>query len=102
MDDSIRNDRIRMRVAETDLRYKQDTTLMKQRLFIQKQQSDMRSLELSVYIWILVCVILLTIAAFIYFYQKKTTSLSAGGNTQQDHQPPDGKYPQPRITPFYL
>ena len=71
MDDSIRNDRIRMRVAETDLRYKQDTTLMKQRLFIQKQQSDMRSLELSVYIWILVCVILLTIAAFIYFYQKK-------------------------------
>lgn len=44
---------------------------MKQRLFIQKQQSDMRSLELSVYIWILVCVILLTIAAFIYFYQKK-------------------------------
>ena len=71
MDDSIRNDRIRMRVAETDLRYKQDTTLMHQRLFIQKQQSDMRSLELSVYIWILVCVILLTIAAFIYFYQKK-------------------------------
>lgn len=75
MDDSIRNDRIRMRVAETDLRYKQDTTLMKQRLFIQRQQSDMRSLELSVYIWILICVILLTAAAFIYFYQKKQRAL---------------------------
>lgn len=71
MDDSIRNDRIRMRVAETDLRYRQDTTLMKQRLFIQEQQSDMRSLELSVYIWILACAILLIVAAFIYFYQKK-------------------------------
>lgn len=71
MDDSIRNDRIRMRVAETELRYKQDTTLMKQRLFIQKQQSDMQSLELSVFIWILVCTLLLIVAIFIYFYQKK-------------------------------
>ena len=60
-----------MRVAETELRYKQDTTLMKQRLFIQKQQSDMQSLELSVFIWILVCTLLLIVAIFIYFYQKK-------------------------------
>ena len=71
MDDSIRNDRIRMRVAETDLRYKQDTTLMKQKLFIQQQQNDMKSLELSVFIWILICTILLIVTLFIYFYQKK-------------------------------
>lgn len=75
MDDSIRNDRIRMRVAETELRYKQDTTLMKQQLFIQEQQSDMKSLKLSVYIWVLAFGLLLIVAVFIYFYQKKQRAL---------------------------
>ena len=75
MDDSIRNGRIRMRVAETELRYKQDTTLMKQQLFIQEQQSNMKSLELSVYIWILLSVLLFLSALFIYFYQKKKRAL---------------------------
>lgn len=71
MDDSIRNDRIRMRVAEIDLRYKQDTTLIKQELFIQQQQSDMKTMEQSIFIWILTCIIILIIAIFIYIYQKK-------------------------------
>lgn len=75
MDDSIRNGRIRMRVAETELRYKQDTTLMKQQLFIQEQQSNMKSLELSVYIWILLSILLFLSALFIYFYQKKKRAL---------------------------
>lgn len=75
MDDSIRNERIRMRVAETDLRYKQDTTLMKQRMFIQKQQSDMQSLEQQGYIWILICLILMIATLFIYFYLKKQRAL---------------------------
>ena len=75
MDDSIRNERIRMRVAETDLRYKQDTTLMKQRMFIQKQQSDMQSLEQQGYIWILICLILMFATLFIYFYLKKQRAL---------------------------
>lgn len=75
MDDSIRNDQVRMRVKETELRYQQDTTLMKQRLFIQEQQSSMKSLELSVYIWVLVCVLLFISVLFVYFYQKKQRAL---------------------------
>lgn len=71
LEDSIRNDRVKMRVAEIDLRYKQDTTLMKQQLFIQKQQSDMDFLRQSTYIGILVCVLLFISILFIYFYQKK-------------------------------
>ncbi len=59
LEDSIRNDRIKMRVAEIDLRYKQDTTLMKQQLFIQKQQGDMNFLRQSVYIGMLIRTILL-------------------------------------------
>lgn len=71
LEDSLRNDRVKMRVAEIDLRYKQDTTLMKQQLYIQEQQSDMNSLKLSVYIWILISVTLSVSVIFFYFYQKK-------------------------------
>lgn len=71
MDDSIRNERIQMRVAEIDLRYKQDTTLMKQALFIQQQQSDLKSMEQNILIWILACILIFIIAIFLYFYQRK-------------------------------
>lgn len=77
MDDSIRNDRVKMQVAEIDLRYKQDTTLMKQTIFIQKQQSNVKSLELSVIIWISICIIVLIIGTFLYFYQKKQRAYMA-------------------------
>ena len=75
MDDSIRNDQIKMRVKEMELRYQQDTTLMKQHLFIQEQQSSMQSLELSVCIWILICILLFISVLFVYFYQKKQKEL---------------------------
>ena len=75
IDNSIRNDRIRMRIAETELLYKQDTTLIRQQLYIQKQKSDMQSLELSAYIWFFACLLLGVIAVFIYFYQKKQRAL---------------------------
>ena len=71
LDDSTRNERIKMRVAEIDLRYKQDTTLMKQTIFIQQQRSDMQSLQLSFFIWIVVSLLILVTTAFLYFYQKK-------------------------------
>lgn len=71
LDDSIRNSKIKMRVAEIDLRYKQDTTLLKQTLFIRQQQNDMKSMKLSIYIWILICILALAAALFIYYYQKK-------------------------------
>lgn len=74
-DDSTRNERLRMNVAETELRYRQDTTLMKQQLFIQEQQSDMKSLRMNVYIWILASGILLLSVLFIYFFQKKKRAL---------------------------
>ena len=64
-----------MRIAETELRYKQDTTLIRQQLYIQKQKSDMQSLELSAYIWFFACLLLGVIAVFIYFYQKKQRAL---------------------------
>lgn len=75
VDDSTRNERLRMNVAETELRFRQDTTLMKQQLFIQEQQSGMQSLRMSIYLWVLVCIVLLLAALFIYFYQQKKRAL---------------------------
>lgn len=36
------------------------------------------------------------------FLPEETTGLPACRNAQQDHQPEDGKHPQPRIASFYL
>ena len=71
LEDSVRSDREKMRVAEISLRYRQDTTLMKQTIFIQQQQSDMQTMKLSIFAWIAICVLILLVALFIYFYQKK-------------------------------
>lgn len=70
-DDSIRNERIWMRVAEIDMRYKQDSTLMKQTIFIQKQQNDMNTLRQTTYIWIAVCIILILVFIQVFLYTKK-------------------------------
>ena len=71
LEDSLRNDRTRMRTAEIDLRYRHDTALLRQQMFIQEQQNDMRSLRQWGYISALGCALLLLTAFFIYFYQRK-------------------------------
>lgn len=38
IDDSTRNERIKMRTAEIDLKYSQDTTLMKQKILSSKRE----------------------------------------------------------------
>ena len=38
IDDSTRNERIKMRTAEIDLKYSQDTTLMKQKILSSKKR----------------------------------------------------------------
>ena len=45
IDDSTRNERIKMRTAEIDLKYSQDTTLMKQKIFIQQKENEVLALN---------------------------------------------------------
>ncbi len=71
LDDSIRNEQIKMRVAEIDMRYKQDTTVMQQAIVIEKQQNHMRLLQMSSYLWISLCLLLILVLIFIYLYDKK-------------------------------
>ena len=54
LDDSIRSERVQMRVAELDMRYRQDTIVLRKEMQIQRQAGEMRVLKLSVFIGVLV------------------------------------------------
>lgn len=71
IDDSTRNERIKMRTAEIDLKYSQDTTLMKQRIFIQQKENEVLALNQTLYVSVSVCVCILILVVFVYAYNKK-------------------------------
>lgn len=75
LDDSLRNEQVKMRVAEIAMRYRQDTTLMKQSILIEKQQSHMHILKLTSYLGISLCLILLIVSIFIILYNRKQKAL---------------------------
>ena len=56
IDDSTRNERIKMRTAEIDLKYSQDTTLMKQKIFIQQKENEVLALNQTLYLWMFACI----------------------------------------------
>ena len=68
INDSIRNELTKKRISEISMRYKQDTALIKKELLIQKQKAEVKSLQSSTYIWTLICILIFTVAVFIYFY----------------------------------
>ena len=45
MDDSIRNERVRMRTADLALRYQQDSTVMAQKVFIREKENEVLELR---------------------------------------------------------
>lgn len=71
IDDSTRNERIKMRTAEIDLRYSRDTTLMKQRIFIQQKENEVLALNQTLYVWISACICIFILVVFIYVNNKK-------------------------------
>lgn len=71
LNDSIRSERIRTRVAELDMRYRQDTIVLRKEMQIQRQAGEVRVLKLSMYIWVLVCLLLATGTVVIIWYMRK-------------------------------
>lgn len=71
LNDSIRNEQVRTRVAELDMRYRQDTIVMRRELLIEKQSGEMKALRLTSYIWSIGCVALAVLAFFLYWLMKK-------------------------------
>ena len=71
LNDSIRSERIRTRVAELDMRYRQDTIVMRKELVIEKQKGEMEVLKLTTYIWALIGIVSVIVAGLVYWYMKK-------------------------------
>ncbi|HBX45987.1 histidine kinase [Limibacterium fermenti] len=74
-DDSIRSERTRMRIAEMDMRYVRDTTLMKKELFIQGQAAHIESLRMRSFIWVMACLLIMAVAGIVYVSMKKQKDL---------------------------
>lgn len=71
LNDSIRNEQVRTRVAELDMRYRNDTIVMRRELLIEKQSGEMKALRLISYIWAIGCLASVVVLFFLYWLMKK-------------------------------
>ena len=60
-----------MRVTEIDMRYSQDTTLLKREAIIKQQAGRMEYLEMSRWVWILLFAILSIVSGMAYYFMKR-------------------------------
>lgn len=75
LDDSIRNERVRMRTADLTLRYQQDSTLMAHRVLLQEQKNEVLVLRQTQFVVFAVAVVSILTAVFLYLYSKKKRAL---------------------------
>ena len=82
LDDSIRNERVRMRTADLTLRYQQDSTLMAHRVLLQEQKNEVLVLVLrqTQFVVFAVAVVSILTAVFLYLYSKKKRALLLARN----------------------
>lgn len=80
LDDSVRNERVEMRTADLALRYQQDSTVMAQKVFIQKKENEVLELRQTRIYWISLFVITFLVVVFIYMYNKKKRALLLAHN----------------------
>ena len=80
LDDSIRNERVRLRTADLTLRYQQDSTLMAHKVLLQKQENEVLVLRQTRLVTLAIAVVAFLIAVFLYFYNKKKHDLLLAKN----------------------
>lgn len=71
IDDSIRNERIKMRSAEIALKYKQDSTLMKKELFIKEKENQVLQLNQWIYVLFLSLLLIVSFSVIFIIYRKR-------------------------------
>ena len=59
-DNLINNDRTRNQIAEIELRYRQDTTIMQQRLVISEKENEVRTLEAQIFVIAFAALLIIT------------------------------------------
>ena len=75
VNDSLRDDATQQRIADLDMQYNQDSTLMKKDLIIQKKSAEAQTFKLSTYLWILISLVGLISAIFGYYIIKKRNNM---------------------------
>ena len=80
LDDSIRNERVRMRTADLTLRYQQDSTLIALRVLLQEQKNKVLVLRQTQFVVFAVAVVSILTAVFLYLYSKKKRALLLARN----------------------
>ena len=75
LDDSVRNERVRMHTADLTMRYQQDSTLMAHKVLFQKQRNEMLTLRQTRLVILAIAVVAVLIAGFLYLYSKKKRAL---------------------------
>lgn len=75
IDDSISSEHVKSRVAELDMRYKQDTSLLRKNILIQEQKSDLEYFRLAKYFWLSVFFVFVVVAVFVFLYHRKKNDL---------------------------
>lgn len=71
MDDSIRNERVKMRSEEIALRYRHDSTLMKKEVLIQQKENEVLRLSRWMYMGSTILLVLLAGISAIMIYRKR-------------------------------
>ena len=80
LDDSIRNERVRMRTADLTMRYQQDSTLIAHRVLLQEQKNKVLVLRQTQFVVFAVAVVSILTAVFLYLYSKKKRALLLARN----------------------
>lgn len=67
LNDSLRNDRVRMRTADLKMRYERDATVLNQKIYIGKKETQL----LQTYIWLAAAIFIVFILLLLYYYRRK-------------------------------
>ncbi|MBQ8224673.1 MAG: histidine kinase [Bacteroides sp.] len=83
LDDSVRNERVRLRTADLALRYQQDSTLMANRVVLQEAENEVLRLRQTKGLWIALFVVTLLVVLSALFYMQKKKALLMAENRRQ-------------------
>lgn len=67
LNDSLRNDRVQMRIADLQMQYEKDTTVLNQRIYIAKQEKRLMQIN----VWLFVSISLVLLLLLLIYYRMK-------------------------------
>lgn len=80
LDDSVRNERVRMHTADLALRYQQDSTLLSHRIMVREAENEVLRLRQTHLLAGAITLVSCLLAVFLYLYNKKKRALMQAEN----------------------